>query len=60
MVGCQFDDILDPLSNLRAECDALKDQALRSAAEAENTRRRLNVMSHRHVNMGIRHLLAIC
>ena len=35
-----LDDILDPLSNLRAECDALKDQALRSAAEAENTRRR--------------------
>ena len=35
-----LDDILDPLSNLQAECDALKDQILRSAAEAENTRRR--------------------
>ena len=35
-----LDDILDPLSNLQAECDALKDQILRSAAEVENTRRR--------------------
>ena len=38
--GLNLDDILDPLSNLQAECDALKDQILRSAAEAENTRRR--------------------
>ena len=38
--GLNLDDILDPLSNLQAECDALKDQILRSAAEVENTRRR--------------------
>ena len=38
--GLNLDDILDPLSNLQAECDALKEQMLRNAAEAENTRRR--------------------
>ena len=38
--GLNLDDILDPLSHLQAECDALKEQMLRNAAEAENTRRR--------------------